>query len=507
MVTLAATILAALINALSPVNLLWSLIGTVVGIIIGALPGLSASTAVALFIPVTFNLRADTALLTLGAAFGAATFGGAITAILIGTPGTPDNVFTVIDGYPMSQQGLGSKALGIATVASFVGGVFSTLVLLVAAPPLAQWALAFGPAELFLVTLMGVVIVAGIVKEKPVRGLLSAMIGLLLATVGMDSLNGSYRFTMGQVSLFEGLPLVPVVVGLFSAAQALWLAWENRPYIAVDPNSLSGSVVPRFRDLCDLAPTFLKSAVIGTIVGIIPAAGATIAAGISYNEAKRASKHPETFGHGEPHGLAAAEASNNAVVGGSLVPLLTLSIPGCGTAAIFLGGLLIHGLNPGSELFTKQAHTTYTLILGLFIANLMMLALGLGGARLFAKVTTIPNAILVPLILLFSVIGSYAVRNSVFDVFIMLLFAVLGFAAMKTEMPVAPFVLGFVLGPLLEAQFRRALMLAGSTVWTVLFGSPLRVVLFLLDLFCLIGPFMSDIARFFRGKRARGEIC
>lgn len=492
------------LNLLMPMNLLMVIGGTFIGILIGAIPGLTATMGVALFIPLTFSLPPETGLLLLAAVYGGAVYGGSITAILIKTPGTPDSVFTALDGYGMTRKGLAGKALAISAISSATGGIIGNIFLLLLAPPLANFAVKFGPPELFLTTLIGVNIIAGLVKGNSLRGFISAGLGLLLATVGADNFTGSLRFTFRNMSLFEGIPLVPLVIGLFSAAQVFMILYESRPNIKIDKDVVKDSVRLTWKEYVSMWSNMIKSSIVGTIVGIIPGAGMTIACGISYNEAKRVSKHPETFGHGEPQGLCASETANNAVVSTSLIPLLTLSIPGNGTAAVFLGGLLIHGLRPGMDLFTKHANVTYTLIYGFFICNIIMLLLGLFASKRIAHlITKIPNKILASTIMVFCVIGSYAIRNNLFDVVIMLVFGVVGFFFERRKFPVAPFVLAFVLGSIIENEFRRSLQMTTTTLWDT-FSSPIAIILIALNVIFLVAPYMGDIRKRLQPNQKKG---
>ncbi len=491
-----------MLNLVQPINIIMVVMGTFIGIIIGAIPGLTATMGVALFIPLTFSMAPESGLLLLAAVYGGAVYGGSITAILIKTPGTPDSVFTAQDGYEMTKKGEGGKALAISAIASATGGIIGNIFLLLLAPPLADFAVRFGPPELFLTTLIGVNVIAGLVKGNSLRGFISAGLGLLLATIGADNFTGNLRFTFKNMSLFEGFPLVPLVIGLFSAAQVFLILYEDRPNVQIDKNAIKDSVKLSWKEYVSMWPNMIKSSIVGTIVGIIPGAGMTIACGISYNEAKRVSKHPETFGHGEPQGVCASETANNAVVSTSLIPLLTLSIPGNGTAAVFLGGLLIHGLRPGMDLFTKHANITYTLIYGFFACNIIMLLMGLfASKRISHLITRIPNKILAPVIMVFCVIGSYAIRNNIFDVVVMLAFGVLGFFFERRKFPLAPFVLAFVLGSIIENEFRRSLQMTNTSIWDT-FSSPISIALIILNIVFLIAPYTKEIKNLFAKRRA-----
>jgi len=492
--------LESLMTVFQPVNLMWIIIGSVVGAIIGALPGLTATMGVALFIPLTFSMEPATGLILLAAVYAAASFGGNITAILIKTPGTPDSFFMVMDGYPMTLKGEGRKALGITTITATIGGLVGAVTLLFLAPPLAKLAIKFGPAQTFLTSMLGITIIIGLSKGAMLKGLLSASLGFLLATIGMDSVAGNLRYTGGLLQLYEGIPMVPAVIGLFCCAQVFSLASSKKKQIAIPNEAIAGKSGLSIKESLKSAWITIESSVIGTIVGIIPAAGSMVACGLSYSEAKRQSKHPEEFGKGAPEGLAAVSAANNAVVGGSLVPLLTLGIPGNGTAAVFLGGLIIHGMVPGPDLFTQHADATYPLLFGLILCQFCIFFIGMFGGKIFSKVTSIPNSVLVPLIAVFTVLGSYAIRNMLFDVFLMILFGAIGYYAEKSRISMAPFVLAFILGPVVEKQFRRALLLINSGS-SGIFTNPISLILLALNIFCLLSPFFGDIKEKLKAKK------
>ncbi len=478
-------------------NLLWLTIGSVVGSILGALPGMSATTGIAIFLPVTFGLEPVTGLVTLAALYVNASFGGNITAVLINTPGTDDSLFMTIDGYPMTVRGEGLKAIGVTTFSAFIGGITGGLALLFIAPPLAQIAIKFGPVELFLTTMMGIVIIVGLSKENMLKGLASASLGLLCSVVGYDGITGKSRFNFGIHEIYDELPLLPVVLGLFAVSQVLIMVSEDQESIAIDNSSMKGSPFLSAKDHLHILGTNIRSAIIGTLVGIIPAAGTTVAAGISYNLTKKLDPNPETFGKGNERGLACVSAANNGVVGGSLVPLLTLGIPGNGTSALFLGGLLIHGLAPGLQLFTTSGDVAYGLIFGLLLSNIFILIIGLFGAPLYARVTIIPKSVLIPVVGAFCVLGAFTYRNLIFDIYLILFFGFIGFYMIKGNFSMAPFVLAFVLGKTSEINLRRALALYGADMWTALL-KPIPLLLLTVNIVFLVSPFWGDIKKIFK---------
>lgn len=487
------------LQTLTFTNLLWLTIGAVIGAILGALPGMSADTGIAIFLPLTFNLEPITGLIVLGAIYVTASYGGNITAILINTPGTSDSFFMTFDGYPMTVRGEGLRAIGISTFSAFIGGLIGSIALLFIAPPLAQIAIKFGPLELFLTTMMGILIIVGLSKDGMLKGILGACLGLLCALIGLDRITGMSRFNFGFNQLYDELPLLPVVLGLFAVSQVFILVAEKRETIAIDDSAIKGNAFLSIKDLMSMMVNNIRSSIIGTITGIIPGAGTTVAAGISYNIAKKTDKNPETFGQGNEQGLASVSAANNAVVGGSLVPLLTLGIPGNATSALLMGGLLIHGLAPGSQLFTRHAETAYGLFIGLILAQFFILLIGLYGAPIYARVTKVPNSILIPVIGSLCILGAYTYRNLAFDMFLVLFFGIVGYYMIKANFSMAPFVLAFILGKNAEIQFRRTLLLMGDNIGSVLM-QPLPLTLLAIDLLFLIMPFWDDIKKLFKKK-------
>lgn len=483
-----------------PITLLWLVIGATVGVILGALPGMSADTGIGIFLPLTFSLSPVAALAALGAIYVTGSYGGNITAVLVNTPGTSDSLFMTLDGYPMTLKGEGLKAIGVTTLSAFVGGVVGCVALLFIAPPLATIATRFGPLELFLTIMMGIIIIIGIVKDRAMKGLMSACLGFLCSLIGLDGITGLTRFSFGISGIYDELPLLPVVLGMFAFSQVFVLVAENRKSIVIEEESMQGSVWLSMKEILHLGFETIRSSVIGTLVGIIPAAGTTVAAGLSYNMARRADPEPSSFGKGNPKGLATVSAANNAVVGGSLIPLLTLGIPGNATSALFLGGLLIHGLAPGTKLFTTNAQYAYGLIFALLLANFFILIFGLFGAKYYAKITKVPSSVLIPVIGALCMLGAFSYRNLAFDMVIVLFFGIVGYYMERTNIPMAPFVLAFVLGKSAEIDLRRAVMVMKGNGLTALF-KPLPLLLLTIDIIMLILPFWGDIkAALFKKK-------
>ena len=481
-------------------NVLWLLIGSTVGVILGALPGLSPTIGIAIFIPLTFNLEPSTALIVLGAIYVLGSYGGNITAILINTPGTSDSFFMTFDGYPMTVRGEGLRAIGITTTSAFIGGMIGTILLIFIAPQIALFAVQFGPLEKFLTMTMGLVIIIALSKDKMFEGFISACIGFLCSMIGLDIITGMPRFTFGIDQIYEGVPLVPVVLGIFAISQVFSLVAERSKNIAINKSAMHGSVFLKLQDIISMGFNNIRASLIGFIVGVIPGAGTTVAAGISYDLAKKRDPHPETFGKGNEQGLASVSAANNAVVGGSLVPLLTLGIPGNGTAAVFLGGLYIHGLAPGTKLFTKDIEQVYSLFWGLIIAQFLILVFGMYGAPIYEKVTRVANSIVVPIVTVLCVLGAYVFRYQAFDVLLIIFFGMIGYYIRKANIPIIPFILAYILGRSTEMELRRALYLMEGRVFSVLI-KPLPLALLAIDLIFIISPFWSDIKRFFRKNK------
>ena len=481
---------AGFINAVMPLNLLAMLLSTTIGIMIGALPGLSAAMGVALIIPITFGMPPSTGLIVLAGIYCGAIFGGSISAILIHTPGTPASAATAIDGYQLTLQGKAGKALGTAVISSFFGGLLSCISLYFFSPPLAKLAMAFGSPEYFWLSIFGLTIIAGVSSDSMIKGLISGAFGLLLSTIGMDTMNGVFRFTFGQAALYEGLPFTATLIGLFSMSQVLVLA-DHKIRKAGELVDFDDRVLLNRKEMKLIAPTIVRSWIIGNVIGILPGAGASIASFLGYNEARRASKHKEAFGHGSIEGVAGSEAANNAVTGGSLIPTLTLGIPGESVTAVLMGGLLIHNMQPGPDLFNKYAAVTYTFFAGFVFVQFFMLALGLWGSRWFAKISRVSDAILIPIIFALSVVGSYAIRNSMADVVIMFVFGVIGYFVKLFGLNSAAIVLALILGPIGERGLRRSLLLSKGNP-AILFSTPVCWVLIALCIFSIFSPMLMQ---------------
>jgi len=455
---------------LGVVPILTITLGVAMGIVAGATPGLSPSMGVALLVPFTYAMSPTLALILLVAIYIAANYGGSITAVTINAPGTPSSVVTAFDGYPLTKKGKPGMALGVSLVSSTVGGIIGTLILIFFSGPLARFALKFHPAEYFALAIFGLTTVASLGGKNWIKAFIAAMFGLLLNTIGIDPISGVSRFTFGISFLYDGFALIPALIGLFALSE-IFKQLESGDFSSQQVES-GKQEWPTAGAYWKLKNTIMRSSLMGTIIGIFPGAGATIAAFISYDVAKRVSKHPEEFGHGSLEGVAAAEGANSSSVGGALIPLLTLGIPGSASTAVLIGALMIHDLTPGPQLFISNPDIIYGLLASLLLANIILLALGFFGSRLWIKVTTIPKTVLFPLIFAVSIIGSFAVRNSFFDVAACLAFGVFGWILRRYNYPVAPIILGMVLGNIAETNFIRAIMMGG---WTVFFTRPLSL--------------------------------
>lgn len=454
------TLAAALALALQPSSVLATALGTVVGLFFGAIPGLTFSMALALMLPFTFGMQAVPAIgLLLGVYVGGMT-GGSVSAILLGIPGTPSAAATVFDGYPMAQRGEAGVALGAAVLASTFGGLFSLVVMMLLLEQVAAIAIRFGPAEIFALVLFGLSTICGLAERSLLRGLVAGVIGLMLMIIGLDELDGVARLTFGTVELQQGVNLLVAMIGLFAVPQVIASFLD---YGRGERAPIAGDVrarLPRLRELRSRFGVMARCAGIGTVIGAIPGAGGPIAAFLAYDHARRFHRRPEVFGKGELSGVVAPETANNAVTGGALIPLLSLGIPGDPATAVILSGLLIHGLQPGPMLFRTHLETIYALYVAIVLAYLVILVVQLGGIRLFVRVLRVPPHLLAVCILVLCVLGSYAIRNSIFDVYVMGVMGLAGYVLQRLRIPVAPVVLGLVLGETLEKQFRTALILS-----------------------------------------------
>jgi putative tricarboxylic transport membrane protein len=466
--------------------------GTVMGVVIGALPGLSSSMGVALLLPFSLYLEPIPAIALLSALYCAGTFGGSITAILINAPGAPPAVATAFDGYPMATKGEAGRALGIAAVSSASGGILSVLVLLFAAPLLAQVAYSFGPPEYFALGVFALSMLASISGEAPLKNLIGGCLGLLIATVGIDLTTGVERFTFGVPELYEGIQFIPVLIGLFAVTELLNQAQElGRERIAVTVSALK---LPSLDDFRRVKNTILRSSCIGIFVGVLPAEGSTMAAMVGYNEAKRWSKTPDDFGKGAIEGVAGPEAANNAATGGAMVPTLALGIPGSATAAVILGGLQVQGLRPGPYLFEEQPGLLYGIFFAMLLANILFLFIGLLGAKVFSRISLVPRTFLWPTVFALCFVGAYGLNQSMVDVWIMIISGLVGFVLKKNGFGPAPIIMGVVLGGLVETSLAQSMIIFDQQ-WTGFLSRPITLSLLVLAVISLIGGKIRSVLR------------
>jgi putative tricarboxylic transport membrane protein len=430
-------------------------------------------------------------LLLLGIYIGSI-YGGSIPAILLRTPGTPAAAATALDGFELAKKGEAGRALGISTLASFSGGIVSTVLLMLVSPQLAKLALKFSAPEYFALAFFGLSIITSIAGSSIIKGLMAAGIGILISLVGIDGITGFPRFTFNNVNMLNGLSFIPIMIGLFALSQAFSSIEDIIKKVKIEQNVKR--VLPTLKDIKDTWVTMLRSSFIGSFIGIIPGAGGDIAAFVAYNEAKRFSKHPEKFGTGSIEALAAPEAGNNGVTGGAMVPLLTLGIPGDSVTAILLGALMMQGLQPGPLLFKEQGSLVYAIFIGLFVANVVMLILGLAGIRIFTKIVSIPSYILTPIIFVLCIVGSYAINNSFFDVKVMFISGIIGYFMNKLEFPASPIILALILGPMAEVNLRRGLVMSNGNA-SVFFTSPISLVFIILAITTLFWPIIKPLIK------------
>lgn len=450
-------LLAGFAKIFSPQIFPFLLIGSVLGIVVGAIPGLTATMAIALLIPFTFKLEPIAGIVMLLAIYASGIYAGGIASILIRTPGTPAAAATVLDGYPMAQKGQAGRAIGIATISSGIGGLFSAFALTLFAPLLATFALRFSAPEYFALAVFGLVVTMSLGGRSLLRGFAAVLLGLGIGMIGVDPIGGFPRLNFGFAEVSGGFNFVAVMIGLFSLSEA-FRQIEHMTRLPPTP-PLVRDVLPKLAEIVGMWRVYLRSCVYGLIVGITPGVGAETSSFLSYSHAQRASKTPEEFGKGAPEGVAAAQSAENGSTGGDLLPMLTLGVPGDAATAVLMGALTIHNLQPGPMLFQERPDLTHQIFAGMISANAMFVILGLLGARLFARVVQVDRRTLAPLVCLLSLVGAYAIDNNPFDVWVTFVFGALGWAMQRKGYPVSPVVLALILGPMMESNLRRALIM------------------------------------------------
>ena len=482
--------------AFTPLAILSIGLGSLVGLVFGSIPGLTFTVALALALPITFSMDPVPAMgLLLGTYIGGMT-GGSVSAILLGIPGTPSAAATVIDGHQMTKQGFASLALGTAVVVSVFGGIFSLLVMIVSVDLVSRVAIGFGPAEIFALVLFGLSTICGLVGNSVLKGLIAGVIGLMVMTIGIDALEGVPRMTFGFVSLLQGVNLLVALIGLFAIPFIIEaLSTNGSPGLKTAPRISSVKAeLPTVKLFMKNIGLMLRCSALGTGIGAIPGIGGPIAAFLAYDHAKRFSKKPDNFGKGNIEGVIAPETANNAVTGGTLIPLLSLGIPGDPATAIVLAGLMIHGIMPGPALFMNHANEVYGIYVAVVLAYLWVLGLQLVGIRLFVHVLKIPKDLLAIVVLVLCVIGAYSIRNSAFDIFAMAFIGIIAYLLVWLRVPVTPIILGMVLGPTLENEFRTAMMLSSGSL-DIFYTSPTVLLFFLLAMLVVGFQVFSEVKK------------
>ncbi len=466
-------------------------LGVLAGLIFGSIPGLTVLMAIVLLLPITFGMDPLAGMILLLGAYCAGNYAGSITAILINTPGTPAAAATLIEGYPLTKKGKAVKALNMALIASVIAGLISTVVLLFVAPIIATFAVKFGPAEFFALAIFGLSIIISVSSKNLLKGLVSGLIGIYISMIGIDPIMGTARLSFGSYNMMSGINLVPALVGVFSISELMnicedfWKKWKNHEDDSFEiSNAIEGEKLTR-GELLDCMKTIIKSSFIGTFIGAVPGTGAILSSFASYNEAKRSSKHPEEFGHGALEGVAATEAGNNGITGATLIPMMTLGIPGDVVTAVMMGALIMHGLPVGPALFSDHAPLTYAIIIGLFFVNIIMFLQAKVYIKLFVKIRNINKKLFVALLLIFCAVGAFAVNSSMFDVFAMLVFGIVGYFFLKFDFPLVPMVLALVLGPLAETSFRQALIISRGSLM-IFIQKPISLVFLLISAISLV---------------------
>jgi putative tricarboxylic transport membrane protein len=479
--------LVGLVNAFDPLNFSMILLGLLIGVLAGALPGITMLNAIVLVLPFTYLMDIVPSLLLMIGIYCGGIFGGSITGILFNIPGDPMNVPITWEGYQLNKKGMASKALGMAIMTSAIGGFLSALVMVVASPPFAKIALSFSSCEYFAVVFLGLASVVVIGTRSTGSALISLFIGIFLGTVGMDDIYGVPRFTFGSRIMETGINFVTVLIGLFAVGEVLDQLSRKDGGSGEVLRTRPKTQLPRLKEVWALRSSILRGLGVGTVIGAIPGAGATVASFVSYGVEKQFSKNPEKFGTGVWEGLASSGTAINASTGGAMIPLLTLGIPGSGATAVMMGAFLLHGIQPGPLLFTKTPEAVYTIFMGMLVCNLVMILAGLLTARFFSELMRVPENILGAFIIVFCLIGAFALRNDMADVWFMALFGILGYFMRRYGLPIPPLILGVILGPLAETYFLTTMIGEGNDV-SIFFSRPVSACLLLISIALLLMP-------------------
>jgi putative tricarboxylic transport membrane protein len=478
--------------ALQPTNLLYVFIGVLAGTIIGMLPGLGPISALALMIPITFGMDPASGLILMAGVYYGAIFGGSTSSILLNAPGVAGTVATSFDGYPMAQQGKAGKALALAAYASFIGGTISVFGLVLIAPMLARVAVSFGPAEYFALMVLGLTAVVSLSEKSLVKGLIAAVFGVMISIVGIDRQTGTERFTFGTLELLQGIDFLVVALGVFALAEVFAMLLKGGQ--ANPKREAIGSLALSRGEVREIAGPTLRGSVLGFFIGVLPGAGATIASFLGYSMEKRIARDGDTFGKGNIKGVVAPESANNAACGGSFVPLMTLGVPGSGTTAVLLGALLVMGVTPGPLMLTERPDVFWGVIASMYVGNVFLLLLNLPLIPYLARILEIPRPLLLSLIVIFCMIGVYGLKFSVFDLYLLLLFGVIGLVMKLTGFPAAPLILALILGDLMEENMRRALQISGGD-WMTFVNKPISLTLLVIAAVSLLLPVVLRMMR------------
>ncbi|MBN2656091.1 MAG: tripartite tricarboxylate transporter permease [Spirochaetales bacterium] len=485
--------------AFAPMNIMWVTIGGVLGTIIGMLPGLGPATGVAVLLPLTFTMGPEAALITMGGVYYGAMYGGSRASILINTPGDGAAVAATFDGYPMTLKGKAEAALAISAIASFIGGIFATLVMVAVAMPVARFALKFGPAEYFLLFLFALSATASMSKGDRIKGFISMVLGLMVATIGIDAQSGVKRFTFGILELQSGIDFLVIIIAIYALGE-VFKSFQNIAEGKKKVQKEFGRIWISKEEWKRCVWPILRSSPLGFFIGALPGAGGTMAALMSYNNEKSLSRHPEEFGEGAIEGVAAPEAANNAASVGAMIPMLTLGIPGSGTTAVMMGALLMLGLQPGPMLFQQQSTVIWGLIASMFIGNIILAFVNIPMAGLLVRVLAVPPKILYPIVLGLAFVGTYAISYSVMDFYLLIIFGVVGYFLSKAKIPATPMILAIIVGNNMEQSFRRAYKISDGSL-SIFWSSPLAIALIIITVLSVILPIIGDM----RKKRAAGK--
>ena len=485
--------------SLQPGNLVYTFLGVLLGTIIGVLPGIGPSAAMALLIPLCYDINPTSALIMMAGVYYGAQYGGAVSSILINTPGESSSVMTAIDGHQMARKGRAGAALAISAWGSFVGGTVGVIGLSLLAVPLTRMALGFGPAEYFMLMAVSLMAVFSLTGNSPAKGMLSTVLGLMIATIGTDLQSGQVRYAMGVPELQDGIDFIVVVVGLFAVGE-VFSAMEDAFHKKNEIIRLKGKLLLTREEWRRSMLPLTRGSIIGFVIGVLPGAGATIASIMSYTVEKNSSKHPEEFGKGAIEGVAGPETANNGASSGAMVPLLTLGIPGSGSTAVLLGAFIMFGIQPGPMLFQTRPDLVWGLVNSMYVGNVMLLLLNLPLIGLFVRLLYIPTGILLPVVLVLSAIGIFAINNSTGDLYLCLFFGVVGYGFRKIDIPLAPLVLAVVLGEIMEQSFRQAMTISGGEL-SIFVGSPITIAL------CAIGVLIVSYTLVKTGSRKRSKYA